>query len=198
MGETTITCASVDERDLDTRYLAGALGEAEAEAFEAHYFGCDRCWGLVRDGNAIRAALSPAGAGARRRARWPHALRWGIAAGLAVVAAGIALWPRPPGSQPADTTVRGGEVRAIAVAARRSSDSLTLSWSHVDRAERYRVRLFSGQGDLVLERASVDTALTLPSAALPGGGGAAEVTAEDRLHLPLGRSGLVPLPPTQP
>ncbi len=198
MSEITITCELVDERDLDTRYLAGTLDEVEAEAFEAHYFGCDRCWALVREGQAIRAALTAAGGGARRAPRLSNTALWGLAAGLGVVAAGLVLRGTAFGPQPADTTERGGVARGITVAAQTSGDSLTLSWSRVDRAERYRVRLFDGQGELVLERVSGDTALTVARSALPDRRAAAEITAEDRLHLPLRRSDLFPLPPGQP
>ena len=58
MDEREITCELVDERELDSRYLSGRLTDDEASAFEAHYFGCDRYWALVRGGMGIRAAMS--------------------------------------------------------------------------------------------------------------------------------------------
>ncbi|MBM4189071.1 MAG: zf-HC2 domain-containing protein, partial [Gemmatimonadetes bacterium] len=45
MMSDQLTCDRVDREDLDTRYLAGTLSEADAAAFEAHFFECERCWG---------------------------------------------------------------------------------------------------------------------------------------------------------
>lgn len=64
MDHDPITCDDVDTHDLDVRYLDGRLTDVEATAFEAHYFGCDRCWTLVRHGEALRATA----AGAEHRA----------------------------------------------------------------------------------------------------------------------------------
>ncbi|MGH7658286.1 MAG: zf-HC2 domain-containing protein, partial [Gemmatimonadales bacterium] len=87
MDERPMTCELVDQNELDRRYLEGRLSEEEAAAFEAHYFGCDRCWELVKGGAAVRAALDhdtrvPA---PRERAWWKPLA---IAAGLAIVAFG--------------------------------------------------------------------------------------------------------------
>jgi CHAT domain-containing protein len=59
----TLDCHYVEENDLVSRYIAGKLPEEEAEAFEAHYFGCERCWSEVRAATEVRAAMEkPAGA----------------------------------------------------------------------------------------------------------------------------------------
>ena len=36
-------CTRVDDSDRVALYLSGKLSEADAEAFELHYLGCDRC-----------------------------------------------------------------------------------------------------------------------------------------------------------
>jgi CHAT domain-containing protein len=41
-----------------SRYVTEQLPEAEAEAFEKHYFGCERCWNEVQRATEIRAALA--------------------------------------------------------------------------------------------------------------------------------------------
>lgn len=60
MNEPEQTCPIADT-DTDVRYLAGSLTDAEAEAFEEHYFGCDTCWKAVQRGAEIRSALSQSG-----------------------------------------------------------------------------------------------------------------------------------------
>src|SRR5262245_20938359 len=52
-----IDCTRADETDLVALYLAGKLPEHEAEAFETHYLGCERCAAALREGGEIRAAL---------------------------------------------------------------------------------------------------------------------------------------------
>lgn len=55
-----IDCEYVQDHDLVKSYLGGGLSEKEAEAFEAHYFACDRCWEEVNTANQIRASAAPA------------------------------------------------------------------------------------------------------------------------------------------
>jgi CHAT domain-containing protein/TolA-binding protein len=55
-----IDCGYVQDHDLVKSYLGGGFSEEEAEAFEAHYFACDRCWEEVNTANQIRAATTSA------------------------------------------------------------------------------------------------------------------------------------------
>jgi CHAT domain-containing protein len=55
MPATAIDCRRVEEEDLIGRYLRDELPPAEAEAFEMHYFECDRCWPLVQAATGVRA-----------------------------------------------------------------------------------------------------------------------------------------------
>jgi CHAT domain-containing protein len=53
----SLDCALVDEQDLVSRYIGRKLSPEEAETFEEHYFGCERCWGEVKGATEIRAVL---------------------------------------------------------------------------------------------------------------------------------------------
>jgi hypothetical protein len=199
MTARTITCALVDEEDLDQRYLAGTLPPEQAEAFEEHYFGCERCWERVQYGLAVRAAdRGPAAGDVILPARQPGRRWWGLAAAAAVVliAVGVA---RRFGSTEGNEVVRGrGDSLPARALAR--SDSLGVSWTRMPAAERYRVRLQTSDGGLLLERETPETSLVVGPgviAAPPGGGiGYWSVEALDSLEVPIAHSELVrqPLP----
>lgn len=63
----TLDCNAVEEQDLVSRYVGRKLSPEEAEAFEEHYFGCDRCWAEVQAATEVRAALAEEHAGERRK-----------------------------------------------------------------------------------------------------------------------------------
>jgi hypothetical protein len=184
MSGDTLTCARVDGEDLDTRYLAGRLTEAEAAAFEEHYFGCERCWALVQQGLAVRGALA-AGAAPARHPGWR---RWRLAAAGAV-AAGIGLWlvvarePEPPAD-----SIRG--TASIAVHAAADGGIASASWAPVGGADVYQVRLFAADGTLLHQRQISDTTISIPLDSLPRrpGGAFWDVEALDRMRQPVGRS----------
>ena len=105
MSRNEITCELVDERDLDTRYLAGRLNPEEAEGFEAHFFGCERCWELVQQGLAVRIALgadavAPQLPATASRQGKPGGRWWGLAAAAAVAAVVVGTWWTGQGSRP--------------------------------------------------------------------------------------------------
>lgn len=157
-----LTCARVDEKDLDLRYLTGRLSDQEAEAFEAHYFTCDRCWALVQQGAPVRAVrLPPAPAAARQARRRPSTYRlWlplALAAGLAALAFG--LWPRQPPAFPSDGL--RGDTHTLPVRIDALPATLGASWPPVRDAGRYRVRLHRPDGGLVMERETSDTSISL-------------------------------------
>ena len=81
-----LDCTLVDEQDLVSRYIGRRLSPDEAETFEEHYFGCERCWAEVKAGAEVKASLAPPSP----IARW----RWqplAIAAAIALVAFGAGL-----------------------------------------------------------------------------------------------------------
>ncbi|MGE0552090.1 MAG: zf-HC2 domain-containing protein [Gemmatimonadales bacterium] len=194
MDEPTITCDRVDALELDTRYLAGTLTDEEAEAFEAHYFGCDRCWGLVRQGSEIRAAGADAvagparAAGARRWTRWSWIPLAAAAAALLWVATGdrggIA-------TDPGDTVRGDGD--SLMVRSESDPAGIAAAWRAVPAASTYLVRLFEADGTLRWERRLKDTTVSIARDSLPGASGALfwQVQALDPVGATLVRSALI-------
>lgn len=69
-----MTCENFDSTGTLERYLAGKLSEPERDAFEQHYFACDRCFEALRLLRATRDALRAAGAPVPLRAPIPFAI----------------------------------------------------------------------------------------------------------------------------
>ncbi len=164
MAEQPMTCEWVDQNELDRRYLEGRLSEAEANAFEEHYFGCDRCWELVKGGAGLRAAQRGGEAIRARRARaWWKPLA--IAAGLAIVAFGTwrAMTPRDTA---APDTIRGAG-DSLAVRSGFSAGAWHAAWPADSMVAVYRVRLFAADGRLLLTREVADTSLDISVTSLP-------------------------------
>jgi hypothetical protein len=210
MEPTQITCTRVEEEDLDARYLAGTLSEEEAEAFEEHYFGCDRCWSAVQLGldaraaNALgteRTAEKPAAVVARgsgdrasrmvRRSWWPLAL----AASVAVIAVGVWQWSDRSTVVPVGDVLRGPADTLHAVASVRER-RLVISWQRAASADRYAVRLQRSDAAVVVERVTSDTSFAISRDSLNGVDDRErvfwEVRALDALRRTIARSRLVP------
>ncbi|MEO7138027.1 MAG: hypothetical protein ABI037_09950 [Gemmatimonadales bacterium] len=200
MSANEVTCELVDERDLDTRYLSGRIIPEEAEAFEAHFFGCERCWGLVHQGLAVRSAFQPdaslAGSSSRPVSPQPSAARrwWGLAAAAGIGAVAFGVWgvgSRSEDSKPEDV-LRGDRAPFVLVPAADRA-ALTATWPGITDADVYRVRLYAAEGTLVAERELSDTTVALVRDSLqmlPGGDLFWEVQALDRLRNPIARSEL--------
>jgi anti-sigma factor RsiW len=201
MSENTLTCELVDEGDLDTRYLTGRLSPEESERFEAHFFGCDRCWELVHQGLEIRSALgepavrdSRIGATVSGRAgtrpRW-----WGLAAaaGIAAIALGVWRLGYGPDSGRSEDVFRG-DVPSLIVTTGAEGARLTAAWPTLGDADVYRVRLYSADGLMAFERETSDTVISVAVDSLPtkamGGPMFWQVQALDRLRNPVARSDL--------
>jgi hypothetical protein len=194
MDERPMTCALVDQNELDTRYLAGRLSEAEATAFEEHYFACDRCWGLVKGGAGVRAGLGRAGTAPTVRSRsWWRPLA--IAAGIGVVAFGTWRVVAPRNAALSDATRGVGD--SLAVQSELSAGLWRARWPAVPEASSYRVRIFAGGGRLLLTREITGTSLDLPADSLSAAAGGTplylDVQGFDLLRRPVARSPLVPL-----
>lgn len=193
-----LTCDRVDREDLDTRYLAGTLSEADAAAFEAHFFECERCWGLVRQGTEIRSAGPPASGPALARAPAWRRWRWALAPLAAAAALLVWVTTRPPvATDPgSDSQVRGAG-DSLNVATGTTGRVLVAAWSRVAEAASYQVRLFSADGALVWERRATDTSVSVPRDSIPGAPSGAlfwQVQALDLIGAPLVRSPLVEVP----
>lgn len=200
MSRDEITCEIVDEGDLDTRYLAGKLSPEGAEAFEAHFFGCERCWGLVQQGLAVRSALAPdRGAPQSQREaavpRRPRAGWWGLAAAAAVAAVVLGTWwPGQRSSSSTEDVLRGQDL-PFPVTVSGSETTLQAVWPRLVNADLYQVRLYTADGTLVAERERADTSIVLQRDSLPllrQGPAFWEVQALDHLRQPVARSDLTP------
>jgi Putative zinc-finger len=194
MSMRELTCEIVDAGDLDTRYLAGRLSAEEAEAFEAHFFACERCWAVVQQGLAVRSAFQ-AGAARPIASRRTVARRWwglAAAAGLAAVALGVTLLGDRAGSTPEDT-LRGGSP-GFTVVPSSTQSTLAARWPKISESDVYQVRLYTADGVLVVERETPDTFLSVPLTTLrnstPGAEMFWQVQALDRLRKSVARSDL--------
>jgi hypothetical protein len=192
MPALPIICADVEARDLEAHYLAGRLQAADIEAYEAHYFGCDRCWRSLKRATEARAAFTLV----RPRARWRS---WGLAsAATLVLAVGTSLFlSRDPLDREQGLATFRGATDSIAIRSSSESGVLEVSWGRVADAERYRVRLYRADGGVVAERETVDTTLALPldsiDATARSGALYWQVQAFDRVRQPLVGSKLTPV-----
>lgn len=197
MMDRPLTCDDVDQRELDRRYVAGTLPEDEASAFEAHFFGCDRCWALVKGGAAVRASHAPAPGAAHRPARAPWWRPLALAAGFVLVLFGAWRALRPTGPGP-DGTVRGSG-DSLAVRTVYDASDLQIDWDAPAAGSSYRVRIYAADGGVLLERTITGKTLRIARDSLPAAAekGALEVQAFDALRRPVAQSPLIPLRPPQ-
>jgi len=147
-NSTFAVCPYENELEIRSLYLAGKLPDKDAEAFEAHYFICERCAEAVEMGAKLRMALenvpvhaAPAPAPAART--W---LPLAAAAAIALVAAGIWI-ARRPAELPDRTVLRGGLTRDFAVRVEtRPNGATEASWLPPPGATAYVVRVVRPDG----------------------------------------------------
>jgi hypothetical protein len=171
-----VDCARIEEHDLVALYLAGKVPESEAEAFEKHYFSCERCWQDVRRAGEIRAALGkpvlvplpePRRHG-RERLRPTGGLRW-LAAAAALALATLGIWQvTRRGAPPAEPILRGGMVGSLPLQIEAGPGRrITLGWpSHPD-AQVYVVQVFTSDGVSAWRRETQETRVSLEASELP-------------------------------
>lgn len=200
MSDLELDCAAARDGDYVDRYVAGRLSDAEAEAFEAHYFACESCWSEVQTALEVRAALeSQDGAripGRMRRRDW----RWmGWTAGLAAAAAAAFLFfnvgsDGGPGGP--DDVFRGGAT-TVSVEARALDGALVAEWAAVPDADIYVARIYTEDGRLLYEREVSTPRVEVATAELMDQGSFAvvywRIEALDSLRQPVARSSLVPV-----
>jgi len=194
MTESPMTCERVDQEELDRRYLKGQLSDAEAAAFEAHYFGCERCWALVKAGAGVHAALRPdATVSAVRWRAWRRPLT--IAAALGIVAFGT--WQAVVSRDTTERDAMRGMADHLAVRTELSAGIWRAAWPADSAVASYRVRFFAADGRLLFTRQVSDTSLEIPADSLSAlGVGASlylDVQGFDALRRPVARSPLIPL-----
>jgi TolA-binding protein len=93
-----MTCQSIVESGTMEAYLAGRLSDSEREAFEQHYFSCDRCFEELQVMQAARAALvahGPEPGAIPFRPVKKRSMLWtGVGIAAAILLASV-LWLRP-------------------------------------------------------------------------------------------------------
>jgi anti-sigma factor RsiW len=186
MPEQEMNCPYGDDSDVDARYLAGTLSAEESEAFEEHYFSCDRCFAAVQRGNEIRAALllpistesiepppmvMPLLHPRRRFTAWQPVL---AAAAAVILVLGVRQLnaPRRGASTPtagATSDASRGAAPALTLTSHATSAVLVAAWSPPSAARSYRVRLLATDGSLLFEREIADTSIMLSRDVLRGG-----------------------------
>lgn len=180
-GLRTLTCAQVEAGDFEARYLANRLDRAEAEAYEAHYFGCDRCWTSLRRATEVRAAFASS-ATARRGLGW---MRWALPA--AAVLAAIGVWQLADRSPVIPPVAMRGGADSLTVTVVTSPDSLRAVWPRQADADAYRVRGFRPDGALLWNVEVQDTTI----ATRRSGAVLIDVAALDRTRAVIAQSALV-------
>ncbi len=143
-------------------FVDGRLDPGARGRVVAHLLSCPRCRSVVKA--TSRLATDPTVMVQARPRRWR---RWSIPLGLAAAAALVLLLvPRggddgaSPGlREPTDTS----GVPPLPIAPRGSVLRVDrLVWSSVPRVERYRVRLYTDEGDLLWTIETADTMLARP------------------------------------
>lgn len=204
---TAANCPYGDESLIVADYLAGRLSETKGRAFEAHSFGCDRCFGELQRATELRAAD---GSGAARAddpepssAGFP--IGWRAVGLAATIALAIGIWVvqplNDPAEEPGDAVYRDGisppANGGLALEVSRHGDTVALTWPAVQRADRYVVRIWSEAGDPVLEQETSEPSLELAVSRWRDTSDSdhfyVQVVAMDELQQPIARSDFLPL-----
>lgn len=143
-------------------FVDGHLTPEARAPVVAHLLTCARCRSVVRATGDLLADAALAPEAGRRAHRWRVPL--GIAAAAALL---LALWPRngdergsAPGLRepPLTSTVAPSLIAPRAAVTRVDA----LVWSSVPRVERYRLRLYDGEGSVLWTAETADTSVALP------------------------------------
>ena len=198
-----VNCKSVAEGDLATAYLAGELPEAEAEAFEKHYFECGSCRNEVQTRSELRAAfgnrpIAPMTASPQGSKYW-RALA-AVAAASVLVTFGIRqLVANRPLRAPTPRILRSEEKGSIETKVTISDGRTILEWSPQTDAQTYWIEIFRADGTSVLRRATTATRFALNPADLPsasiGMSLLAKIEARNAIDQVVAESSPQPLPP---
>jgi tetratricopeptide (TPR) repeat protein len=93
-----MTCEDVIQGEIAEKYLHAELSEESREAFEQHYFECDRCFALLQAYRGLQAELARSRHAILAEApgrSWIWRWGWAPATAAVVMAAGLALWQQP-------------------------------------------------------------------------------------------------------
>lgn len=135
-----LNCEAVAEAGLVERYVAGALSEEDAEAFESHYVTCVRCQADLR----LAAAVRSVGREALRAAPRSNRLVFAAGAGALAAAAVVVLLLSSGGDRAAERFAPLGQVLQPPIylgipvrASEATADSLFEAAMNAYVAERY-------------------------------------------------------------
>lgn len=148
-------------------FVDGRLGPETRGPVVAHLLTCARCRSLVRATGRVLADASAAGTVPGAAAIERGWRRWSLPLGIAAAAAvALLLWPRGTDDtantglrEPADT----GSPAPMPIAPRALVARVDqFVWSSVPRAERYRLRLYNDEGDVLWTTETADTLAAMP------------------------------------
>jgi len=173
-----LNCEAVAERGLVERYVAGRLNDNQDRgALEAHLLTCELCQEEVRIALIVRAEVAagesgPAGPALKLPEREgrdaPRRLPRGFLVGLATAAALVLVFQRQAAWLGRSNGAHRGATQAPALAPvlRQPTGQVStvprMQWSGFAGAQRYRVRLFNADGDVLWEAQGTDTTVALP------------------------------------
>lgn len=160
-------CLYDDDDDLLRKYAAGKVTESEAETFEAHLFGCDRCRTELEQAMAIRAAMQEPSRGSLLRWRFPSVIS--VAAAAAVIVLVVGLWQWRSHDETVMQPVRGAERGELAATAQLTRGVLNVTWKAIPSAREYAVQLFTGAGTPLQSVRTSDSKASLPLGSVPSG-----------------------------
>ena len=171
MTNGILNCEAVAERGLVERYVAGRLSDDQGlGALEAHLISCGTCREEVRVALVVRAELAaqPGQAPAQGTDTGWRRLRPGLLIGLATAAALVLVVRRggrlelTPNGTHRGPTQAGTPAPIPRQPVGQVATVPEVQWSGFAGADRYRVRVFNSDGDLLWEAQGTDTALSLP------------------------------------
>jgi hypothetical protein len=147
-------------------FMEGRLTREAPAPLIAHLLTCARCRSLVASTGRLLADESVAGE--PRRAQERRWRRWSLPLGIAAAAAVLLLvWPRSTSVIEPVPGLReppiAGTIAPVPIAPRASVARIDrFVWSSVPQVDRYRLRLYDGEGALVWTAEAPDTAVSLP------------------------------------
>lgn len=197
-----IECPGSDagQRDLVPLYLAGKLTEEDAEAFEAHYFGCPTCREDVRAGAALRELYGKPAVAASERPAPPGRSWLPLAAAAAIAFVGLGVWQlsRRTSEEPGRPVLRGPSAEVLVVKIETAPQGgVELSWPPHPRAAVYQIQVFAADGTRVWGAEANEPRLSIGSGVLPSPGPGksfeVEVQALDSMQQVVATSDPMPL-----
>ena len=181
-------------------YAGEKLSAEATEAFEGHYFGCDRCWNEVQRATEIRASArqvtAQSGDGTVVRGPWSNWRALAAAAALAFGVLGAWQWLRPS-APPVEPLIRGGSDSPLAVQVERdAAGGVTLNWKADPEARIYVVEILQSDGFSLFKQEAAGTKLRLDPSLLSRGAGKqlfARIEAQDAMGQVVAKSALQPV-----